>query len=77
MFNILFLCKDSERVVTKEEGLALAEELGCLFFECSAKTRENVDRCFEELAQKVWKQSDAERLELQFFICFALVFDLL
>lgn len=39
--------------MTKEEGLKLAEELGCLFFECSAKTRENVDRCFEELAQKV------------------------
>lgn len=39
--------------MSREEGIALAEELGCLFFECSAKTRENVERCFEELALKV------------------------
>ncbi|XP_020208867.1 ras-related protein RABC2a [Cajanus cajan] len=45
--------RDSERVVSKEEGLALAEELGCLFFECSAKTRENVERCFQELSLKI------------------------
>lgn len=39
--------------MSTEEGLALAEELGCMFFECSAKTRDNVDKCFEELALKV------------------------
>ncbi|XP_042943579.1 ras-related protein RABC2a-like isoform X9 [Carya illinoinensis] len=43
----------SERVVTREEGIALAKELGCLFIECSARTRENVEQCFEELALKV------------------------
>jgi len=39
--------------VSREEGLALAKELGCLLLECSAKTRENVEQCFEELALKV------------------------
>nr|CAB3494537.1 unnamed protein product [Digitaria exilis] len=40
-------------MVTKEEGLAFAEEAGCLFLESSAKTRENVEKCFEELALKI------------------------
>lgn len=45
--------QDSERAVSREEGIALAKEHGCLFLECSAKTRENVEQCFEELALKV------------------------
>ncbi|CAN1275987.1 Ras-related protein RABC1, partial [Linum perenne] len=45
--------KDSDRAVTREEGMELAKQLGCLFLECSAKTRENVEQCFEELALKV------------------------
>ncbi|XP_047251971.1 ras-related protein RABC2a isoform X2 [Capsicum annuum] len=44
--------RESERAVTREEGIALAKELGGLFLECSAKTRENVQHCFEELALK-------------------------
>lgn len=44
---------ESDRVVTKEEAVALAGELGCLFAECSAKTRENVEKCFEQLALKI------------------------
>ncbi|KAL6842332.1 hypothetical protein ACP4OV_027759 [Aristida adscensionis] len=45
--------KDGERMVTREEGLAFAQESGCLFLESSAKTRENVEKCFEELALKI------------------------
>ncbi|GMH30187.1 hypothetical protein Nepgr_032030 [Nepenthes gracilis] len=45
--------RDSERAVSREEGIALAKELGSLFLECSAKTRENVVQCFEELALKI------------------------
>lgn len=45
--------QESEKVVTKEEGLELARKYGCLFIECSAKTRFNVDKCFEELLLKI------------------------
>ncbi|XP_051119804.1 ras-related protein RABC2a-like [Andrographis paniculata] len=45
--------RDSERVVTTEEGMALAKEHGCLFVECSAKTQANVKNCFKELIVKI------------------------
>ncbi|CAN0893248.1 Ras-related protein RABC1 [Linum grandiflorum] len=45
--------KESERVVTKKEGVDFAREYGCLFLECSAKTRVNVEQCFEELVLKI------------------------
>ncbi|XVF75635.1 hypothetical protein PTKIN_Ptkin13bG0203000 [Pterospermum kingtungense] len=44
--------KDSERAVTREEGMALAQEHKCSFLECSAKTRENVRQCFKDLILK-------------------------
>ncbi|KAG0502076.1 hypothetical protein HPP92_002148 [Vanilla planifolia] len=45
--------KESDRVVTREEGIAFAQEIGCLFLECSARTRGSVEKCFEELAKKI------------------------
>ena len=39
--------------MSREEGIALAKVLGSYFLECSAKTRENVEKCFEDLALKV------------------------
>lgn len=45
--------QDAERAVAKEEGIEFARQYGCLFLECSAKTRINVQQCFEELVQKV------------------------
>ncbi|PKA60854.1 Ras-related protein RABC2a [Apostasia shenzhenica] len=45
--------KETERAVKREEGIAFARKIGCLFIECSAKTRANVEKCFEELAEKI------------------------
>eukprot|EP00850_Spirogloea_muscicola_P014799 SM000108S14243 [mRNA] locus=s108:384732:386249:- [translate_table: standard] len=45
--------RESERMVTRQEGVAFARQHGCLFLECSAKTRDNVAQCFEELVQKI------------------------
>lgn len=45
--------KEGERVVTKKEGTEFARKYGCLFLECSAKTRVNVQQCFEELVLKI------------------------
>lgn len=51
MTNVIL--QDSERAVTRQEGMALAQEHKCIFYECSAKTRENVQQCFKDLTLKV------------------------
>ncbi|XVF37248.1 hypothetical protein REPUB_Repub19eG0130200 [Reevesia pubescens] len=56
--------RDSERAVSKEKGIALAKELGSMFHEYSAKRRENVEQCFEELALKVHFYDDNFALHL-------------
>ncbi|KAJ4829838.1 Ras- protein RABC2a [Turnera subulata] len=45
--------RESERAVSREEGLALAQEHKCLFLECSARNRENVQQCFKSLILKI------------------------
>lgn len=45
--------KESDRVVSLEEGQALAEEKGALFCECSAKTRLGILAVMEQLVGKV------------------------
>lgn len=45
--------KEAQRAVSRDEGVAFAREHGCLFLECSAKTRVNVQQCFHELVQKI------------------------
>ena len=45
--------KENERKVKKEDAIAFARRNGCLFLECSAKTRVSVKEIFEELLQAI------------------------
>ena len=45
--------KAEQRAVSREEGMAFARDNGCLFLECSAKTRVSVQEAFEELVRGV------------------------
>lgn len=45
--------KSYEREVTREEGEALAEEMGCQFIEVSAKTGQKVESVFSTLVRKL------------------------
>ena len=42
----------NHRIVTKEDGEKIANECGLMFFECSAKTGENIEHAFNELVKK-------------------------
>lgn len=44
---------ESDRAVSYEEGLGLAEEFGIGFYEVSAKTGENVNEMFMSLAESI------------------------
>ncbi|CAL5384597.1 unnamed protein product [Camellia sinensis] len=52
-FGKNFRAWESEKVVTKKEGIGFAREYGCLFIECSAKMQVNVEQCFEEIVLKI------------------------
>ena len=53
---------DNDRVVTLDEGKALAEEYGVQFFETSALTGNNVERMFTALATTI-KRKRIDELE--------------
>lgn len=42
-----------KRVISSEQGQSLAQELGIDFIEASAKTNDNVEKCFFSLASKI------------------------
>ena len=46
---------EQDRVVSKEEGQALARSFGCRFMETSAKQRINVEQSFHELVREIRK----------------------
>ncbi|XP_025013176.2 ras-related protein RABC2a [Ricinus communis] len=55
--------RESERAVSREEGMDLAKQQGFLFLESSAKTRENVEKCFDDLALKMLQELEKKRQE--------------
>jgi GTPase KRas protein len=44
---------ERERVVTEQEGEALARQFGCKFIETSAKSRINVENAFYDLVREI------------------------
>ncbi|KAL0233392.1 hypothetical protein PCE1_001908 [Barthelona sp. PCE] len=51
--------EDEHRVITFAEGQTLAEELGCLFLETSAKEMVNIEETFHDLCVKVLEAEKA------------------
>ena len=58
-------CDVVEKVISTEEGKKKAEEIGALFFECSSKTGENVNKIFMTLAEKVLLQVQLGKMSLE------------
>lgn len=62
--------KSKRRRVTKEQGVQLAKELNADFCECSAKSKENINRAFEALARQIKQKkttpdNDTVRLDME------------
>ncbi|CDK27451.1 unnamed protein product [Kuraishia capsulata CBS 1993] len=53
---------DSARQVSKKQGELVAQELGVPFLEASAKTNENVDAVFFQLAQLILEKTNVAQL---------------
>jgi small GTP-binding protein len=49
---------DLERKVPKEMAMDLAKKHGFLYAECSAKTSENVEKVFQQIALKIYKKEE-------------------
>ncbi|KAJ3312566.1 Ras GTPase [Boothiomyces sp. JEL0838] len=56
-----------ERVISKAEGLALAQHLGCSLLETSAKLRINVDECFYSIVHEIQRYNKSRQSETRSF----------
>ena len=56
--------RSTEREVSAQEGRSLAQELGCLFTESSAKTCQNVELAFYEVVRQIRRQREGEKEQL-------------
>ncbi|KAJ7273771.1 ras protein [Mycena rebaudengoi] len=52
--------KKLEREVSRDDGIALARQLGCEFMETSAKTAENVERTFTSIVRVLRQMKEPE-----------------
>jgi Ras-related protein Rap-1A/Ras-related protein Rap-1B len=50
-----------QRVITSEQGEALAQKFGCRFIEASAMTKINVDQIFQDLVRQIRDASNANK----------------
>ena len=60
---------NNKRQVSTEEGQDLADKLGILFFETSAKTGENVENIFFKSTDEIAKRIDDNYYDLEYDIC--------
>ena len=60
---------NNKRQVSTEEGQDLADKLGILFFETSAKTGENVENIFYNPTDEIAKRIDDNYYDLEYDIC--------
>jgi len=54
---------EGQREVSSVEGQVVATRLSCLFFETSAKTRENVDECFMSCVKQILSIENSKKKE--------------
>ncbi|EKE37169.1 hypothetical protein ENUP19_0040G0021 [Entamoeba nuttalli] len=58
-------CDSSQRTVTTDEGKNKAKELNAEFFECSAKTGENIEKAFITLTELVLRDVSSGKISLE------------
>ena len=56
--------KDDGKVVSNEEGMAYAKSIGCMFYECSAKSALNVEESFMAAAKAGLEYSNQKQMTM-------------